>query len=83
MENKTTKINVRQWSLDIVYTFEQFLDDYNITIPDDFLEDDDGDTRIYRETWNDLFDEITGILQNLIVKIKENPEAEIYLVNYE
>ena len=83
MENKTTKINVRQWSLDIVYTFEQFLDDYNITIPDDFLEDDDGDTRIYRETWNDLFDEITGILQNLIVKIKENPEAEIDLVNYE
>lgn len=51
---------------DIVGLFEDLLEKFDITIPDDDREGNEGEARLYGQTYSDLLDETEGLLIKLL-----------------
>ena len=72
-------VNSRGIAADICEKFEELLDKYDITIPDEYREGDESEARIYGEEWDTLVTEISYIITDLVAKIKENRKAKIVI----
>lgn len=66
------KIKVRRFALTICDLFEDLLDEYDIDIPDDDREGDDGEAHIYGMTYAQLEDDVKEILIEFAEKIKRD-----------
>lgn len=76
-----SRINIRQLSVQICDEFESLLDKYNIDIPDEDREGEEGEAHIYGTTYSNLEGQITDILTDFINEIKRDDielETESY-----
>lgn len=62
------KLFTKEVANDIVNIFEDLLDENDISIPDRFREEDDGEARIYGETWDNLMEKVECV----IIELAEN-----------
>ena len=69
MENK---VKVRQFAASICDLFENLLDEYDIDIPNDDREGDDGEAHIYGITYAELEDNVKEVLLEFAKKIKRD-----------
>lgn len=76
------EIKLRQFSADICDVFENLLDKYNITIPDENRAGDESEARLYGAEYSDTEDYVTQILCHLIQKVRDNPNAAINHFEY-
>lgn len=76
------EIKLRQFSASICDVFEELLDKYNITIPDENRTGDESEARLYGEEYSDTEDYITQILCHLVQEVRENPNATINYLEY-
>lgn len=74
-------IKLRMYSTDIVELFEELLEKHDITIPDEDRTGDESEARLYGCTYWDLEDEVKHILSQLVLRVKELPDAEIDVEN--
>ena len=70
MENN--KIKVRQFAASICDLFENLLDEYDIDIPNDDREGDNGEPHIYGITYAELEDNVKEVLLEFAEKIKRD-----------
>lgn len=75
-------IRVRCTAVDICSLFEELLDKYNITIPDEDRTGAEGEARLYGLTYFDLEQGVTDILSSLIREVKANPDARLEYIDY-
>lgn len=59
-------IHIRNLSADICSVFEDLLDRFDITLPDKDREGDEDEARIYGDTYSDMEDEVTGMLEDFL-----------------
>ena len=76
------EIKLRQFSASICDVFEDLLDKYNITIPDEDRIGDESEARLYGMEYADTEDYITQILVQLVQKVRANPYATINFLEY-
>lgn len=76
------EIKLRQFSASICDVFEELLDKYDITIPDEDRTGDESEARLYGMEYADTEDYVTQILVELAKHIKENPDATINRFEY-
>ena len=69
MENK---VKVRQFAASICDLFENLLDEYDIDIPNDDREGDDGEAHIYGITYAELEDNVKEVLMEFAQQIKRD-----------
>ena len=62
--------------------FEELLDKYDITIPDEDRTGDESEARLYGTEYGDTEDYITQILCHLVQEVRENPNATINHFEY-
>lgn len=70
------RIKVRLTSALICDIFEELLDKYNITIPDEDRTGADDEGRLYGLTYFNLETEVTEALRTLIEYVKKNPDMQ-------
>ena len=70
-------IKLREYSVVIVELFEELLEKYNITIPDEDRTGDESEARLYGCTYFDLEEDIVHVLNQLALEVKRLPDAEI------
>ena len=75
-------IRIRQVSAEICDLFEELLDAFNITLPDEERTGDDGEARIYGETYGNLEDSVTAVLAELAYIIRKYPDKPINKETY-
>lgn len=61
-------IHIRNLSADICGVFEDLLDRFDITLPDKDREGDEDEARIYGDTYSEMEDEVTGMLEDFLKK---------------
>jgi len=69
------KINMekeRELAIRILDEFEEMLEKYNIDIPEEDREGNEGEARIYGRNWYFLEDAITELIKTEITKWKKN-----------
>lgn len=71
------KFKVRQFSADICSIFEDLLADYDIYIPSEDREGEEGEACLYGTEYSAIEDGVTEILVKLIEELKKNPDLEI------
>lgn len=76
------EIRLRPFSADICDVFEDLLDKYNITIPDEDRTGDESEARLYGMEYSDTEDYITQILVHLVQEVRDNPNATINYLEY-
>ena len=76
------EIKLRQFSASICDVFEELLDKYNITIPDEDRTGDESEARLYGMEYSDTEDYITQILVHLVQEVRDNPNAAINYLEY-
>ena len=76
------EIKLRQFSASICDVFEELLDKYNITIPDENRTGDESEARLYGEEYSDTEDYVTQILCHLVQEVMDNPNATINYLEY-
>ena len=74
-------IKLREYSVKIVELFEDLLEKHDITIPDEDRTGDESEARLYGLTYWSLEDEVVSILNDLVIKVKQLPDAEIDVEN--
>ena len=74
-------IKLREYSVEIVELFEELLEKHNITIPDDDRTGDESEARLYGCTYYDLEENIVSIINELVHKVKQQPDVEIDVYN--
>ena len=60
------KIYTKEVATEIIDTFENLLDEHNITIPDEDRTGDDGEARIYGMTFAKLLDKVECLVIDLM-----------------
>lgn len=81
MDNNKT-IKVRHTAAAICEIFEDLLEEFGITIPDDDRTGSEGEGRLYGLTYFNLELEVTDILKSLIEEVKANPDAQCEYFDY-
>lgn len=76
-KNKSNKLYVHTISADICNYLEELLDEYDITVPSEDREGEEGEARIYGGVYSDLEENVTNVLATLCETVKENPEISI------
>ena len=76
------EIKLRQFSASICDVFEELLDKYDITIPDENRTGDESEARLYGEKYSDTEDYVTQILCHLVHEVRDNPNATINYLEY-
>lgn len=76
------EIKLRQFSASICDVFEELLDKYDITIPDEDRIGDESEARLYGTEYGDTEDYITQILVHLVQEVRDNPNATINYLEY-
>lgn len=76
------EIRLRSFSADICDVFEDLLDKYNITIPDEDRTGDESEAKLYGMEYSDTEDYITQILVHLVQEVRDNPNATINYLEY-
>ena len=76
------EIKLRQFSASICDVFEELLDKYKITIPDENRTGDESEARLYGEEYSDTEDYVTQILCHLVREVRDNPNATINYLEY-
>lgn len=76
------EIKVRQISADICDLFEDLLDRFYITIPDENREGDETEARLYGGVYSDLEDAVTQIVAQTIKQVKANPNVSVNVEEY-
>lgn len=71
------EIKLRQFSASICDVFEELLDKYDITIPDQNRIGDESETRLYGEEYSNTEDYVTQILFHLVQEVMDNLNATI------
>lgn len=74
------EIKLREFSVEICDIFEDLLEQHDITIPDPAREGAPEEARLYGDSWADTEDSVVAILSELVKIIKDNPEAEINMI---
>lgn len=75
MNERTDEIRIRIISAGICGLFEDLLDVYDITIPSEDREGEEGEARLYGKKYYDLEDAVTGMLLHLCEVCQNNPFA--------
>lgn len=70
-------IKLREYSVEIVELFEELLEEYNITIPDEDRTGDENEARLYGMTYSNLEEDVLHALCRLVLRVKKLPDAEI------
>ena len=76
------KFKVRQFSADICSVFEDLLSEFDIYIPSDDREGEEGEACLYGTEYSIVEDGVTEILINLLEEFKKNPNIEIDAEDY-
>lgn len=83
VEKRNTKeLYIRLISAEICDVFEELLDEYDITIPCNDREGNDGEARIYGEVYSKIEADVTDILAKLCEEVKASPDVAINMEDY-
>ena len=80
--NDTKTIKVRYTAAEICDLFEELLEEFGITIPDDDRTGSEGESRLYGITYFNLEQEVTNVLKTLIEEVKANPDTQCEYFDY-
>lgn len=69
------EIKLREYSVAICELFEELLDWHDVTIPDEDREGDNNEARLFGMTYARLEEDVLFLLNELAVRVKENPNA--------
>lgn len=72
------KIYTKEVATDIINTFEDLLDEKNISIPDDDREGDEGEARIYGMTFADLLEKVECMVIELMERCNVDYEPDTW-----
>lgn len=76
------EIHIRNISADICSLFEDILDNNDFTIPDSDRTGEEGEARLYGETYSILEDAVTSILTELCKRVQRHPKSKINSEEY-
>ena len=77
MTKETKVISIREYAAGICDVFEDLLAEYDILIPDEDREGEEGEACLYGDAYYATEDRIVEILTELLERVKENPDAKI------
>ena len=79
---ENNEIKLMDYAADICNEFENLLEQYDITIPDEYRSGEEDEARLFGAEYSNMLDYITDILCNLVREIKERPDAKINTTEY-